>query len=161
MKTVHNKITLPPGRNGCSFRRTLFRVFRYASVILLVLAALVGPEAKGQGVGISEVTITPDPSSILELRSVARGLLIPRMATVQRLGISSPANGLMVYDTDTRSFWYFDGIWKTVPASLSGGPNQLLGMDAAGTANEFKTLLGTNNRVFVAHAPGSITLSLP
>ncbi|HRT47562.1 MAG TPA: hypothetical protein P5151_05320, partial [Bacteroidales bacterium] len=161
MKTVHNRLMGSSGGKGCSSGKISARMLRKGLMIVLIVLAFSGLKVRGQGVGISEVNITPDPSSILELRSVQRGLLIPRMTTAQRLAISSPAAGLIVYDTDTKSFWYFDGIWKTVPASLAGGPNQLLGMNAAGTQNEFKTLVGTGNQVYVTHAPGSITLSLP
>ena len=62
----------------------------------------------GQGVGISETSINPHESAILELRSTARGFLVPRMTTTQRTGISAPADGLMVFDTNTKSFWYYD-----------------------------------------------------
>ncbi len=41
-----------------------------------------------------------DGSSILEVQSTTRGLLLPRMTKTQRNAISSPAAGLMVYQTD-------------------------------------------------------------
>lgn len=66
-----------------------------------------------QNVGIG--TTTPDASAVLHLNSNNKGLLIPRMATADRLLITSPADGLMVYDTDIKNFWYYDGtalVWK-------------------------------------------------
>lgn len=50
-------------------------------------------------------TTTPDASAALEIKSPAnnKGLLIPRMTTVQKNAIPSPATGLMVYDTTTNS----------------------------------------------------------
>lgn len=54
-------------------------------------------------------TLTPDPSALLELQANNMGLLITRMATAEKLGITNPATGLLVYDLDTKSFWYFDG----------------------------------------------------
>ncbi len=128
-------------------------------VILLFITG--GQDIFAQGVGISEAAITPDASAILELRSVSRGFLAPRLTTAQRLGIASPANGLLVFDTDTKSYWYFDGIsstWKAFASGTLGAPNQLLGMNAAGTANEYKTLNGSAN-IAVTHAPNSITLN--
>jgi len=46
-------------------------------------------------------TQTPDPSAALEIKSIDnnKGLLIPRMTTIQKNAISSPATGLLVYDT--------------------------------------------------------------
>lgn len=57
-------------------------------------------------VGIN--TTTPDASAILEISSTTKGMLAPRMTTAQKLAIVSPANGLMVYDTDLKSYSYYD-----------------------------------------------------
>jgi len=41
-----------------------------------------------------------------------KGILVPRLTTAQRTALTtvSPAdNSLLVYDTDTKTFWYFDG----------------------------------------------------
>ena len=68
-----------------------------------------------EGIG----TNNPDPSAALDVNSTTMGLLIPRMTTVQREAINSPAEGLRVYDTDTKDFWYFDGtVW--VRESING-----------------------------------------
>jgi hypothetical protein len=42
----------------------------------------------------------PNPSSALDITSATGGLLIPRMTQSQRLNISSPLPGLLVYCTD-------------------------------------------------------------
>jgi hypothetical protein len=57
-------------------------------------------------------TTNPDASSILDLTSSSQGLLAPRMTTVQRDAIISPATGLLIYNTSTSHFNYFDLIWK-------------------------------------------------
>jgi len=57
-------------------------------------------------------TINPDASSILDLTSNSQGLLPPRMTTVQRDEIISPATGLLIYNTSTSHFNYFDLVWK-------------------------------------------------
>jgi hypothetical protein len=51
----------------------------------------------------------PDGSAMLDIKSTAKGLLIPRMTTGQRSVIGSPADGLMVYDTDTKGLWVYQG----------------------------------------------------
>lgn len=43
----------------------------------------------------------PDASAILELKTTTKGLLLPRLTTTQRDAISSPANGLVIYNTTT------------------------------------------------------------
>jgi hypothetical protein len=59
--------------------------------------------------GFSQVgvgTTTPDTSSILHVESTDKGILIPRLSTVQINAIVNPANGLMVFNTDTNEFQF-------------------------------------------------------
>ena len=89
---------------------------------LLILAIagllLLAPNAKAQNVGINTTGAAPDSSAILDISSNDKGLLIPRMSTTQRLAIVNPAKSLMVYDSTTHSFMYYNGSsWK----STSGG----------------------------------------
>ncbi|MCX7697569.1 MAG: fibronectin type III domain-containing protein [Bacteroidales bacterium] len=63
--------------------------------------------AYSQNVGISNSVIVPDPSAILELRSTTGGLLIPRMTTAQRNAITSPAHALLIYNTTSNCYeWW-------------------------------------------------------
>jgi hypothetical protein len=64
---------------------------------------------------------TPDGSSVLEIFSEGKGLLIPRMTTLERNAILIPKQGLMVYDTDFGGFYFYgangwvnvsQGIWN-------------------------------------------------
>jgi hypothetical protein len=68
----------------------------------------------GQGVGIG--TTQPHSSAALEIKDNAKGILIPRMTMAQRMLIPSPAEGLMVYQSDsTKGYWFFDGSqWLSV-----------------------------------------------
>ena len=51
----------------------------------------------------------PDNSSILDVKSIDKGLLIPRWtAQMRKAQAASSANGLLVYDTDERMIYYFD-----------------------------------------------------
>jgi hypothetical protein len=45
-------------------------------------------------------TTTPDASAKMQIDSTTQGFLMPRMTSAQRLAISSPPAGLMVYDTN-------------------------------------------------------------
>lgn len=51
-------------------------------------------------------TTTPDASSILDVESSDKGVLIPRLNTTQINAIANPANGLMVYNTDMDEFQF-------------------------------------------------------
>lgn len=73
--------------------------------IFFVLCCINFLSVKSQ-VGIG--TTLPDPSSVLEINSSTQGILTPRMTTVQRTAINSPAEGLLVYDTDLDAFYFYD-----------------------------------------------------
>src|ERR1041385_3582077 len=76
------------------------------------------PSTGAVGIG----TITPDASSLLEIKSTAKGLLIPRMTLTQRNAIATPATGLMIYQTNnTAGFYYYNGsAWKALtPAGVN------------------------------------------
>ena len=63
-----------------------------------------------QNVAINANGAQPDPSAILDLSSTNGGLLIPRMTASQIASISSPAEGLMIYQTDgSKGVYCFDG----------------------------------------------------
>jgi hypothetical protein len=51
---------------------------------------------------------------MLDVESTNKGVLIPRMTFAQRGAITSPAEGLLVYQTDApEGFWYYDGAtWR-------------------------------------------------
>ena len=82
-----------------------------------LLAAVLLTASTYAQVGIG--TTTPDASSALDITSTTKGLLIPRMTAAQRDAISSPAIGLMIYQTDgTVGFYYYNGSsWAEVAAT--------------------------------------------
>ena len=54
-------------------------------------------------------------SSILTLNSTTKGFLPPRLTSSEKYNISSPVNGLFVYDTDLTSYSYFNGTtWSAI-----------------------------------------------
>ncbi|MFZ1679227.1 MAG: hypothetical protein WAT91_18230, partial [Saprospiraceae bacterium] len=68
-----------------------------------------------QGVSVNENGIPADASAMLDVSSHTKGVLVPRLRTNERISIISPAEGLLVYDVDSHSFWFaFGGIWKEI-----------------------------------------------
>lgn len=53
-------------------------------------------------------TTTPDASAQMDITSTNKGFLIPRMTLAQRNDISSPASGLLVYQTDDAVGFYYN-----------------------------------------------------
>ncbi|GAB3833427.1 hypothetical protein [Hymenobacter jeollabukensis] len=85
----------------------------------LLLFLLTAPVALAQSVGVG--TASPDPSAALEVKSTSKGLLAPRMTAAQRTAISTPAQGLLVYQTDgTAGYYYFNGTsWFNLTQTLN------------------------------------------
>lgn len=72
---------------------------------------------------------------ILDLESTTEGALVLRMTSVQENAIPTPAQSLLVYDPDTKSFWYFkDSAWSELGANEAEGLMSLQGIAAPGTA---------------------------
>ena len=77
-----------------------------------------------QNVGIG--TATPDASAQLDIASTAKGMLIPRMTQSQRNAIANPAKGLLIYQTDLDSGFYYNagngssGNWISLQSQLTG-----------------------------------------
>jgi hypothetical protein len=61
---------------------------------------------------------TTDDSAVLKLDSTSRGFLPTRMTTSQKNSISSPTEGLIVYDNTLHKLCVFTGgLWETVSSS--------------------------------------------
>lgn len=94
---------------------------KHLLTILMVLAALL---VKAQNVVIAEAESTADASAILDVQSDTKGILIPRMRENQRNLIDLPATGLLVFQTDGASgFYFYDGarwVHLVTDESLSG-----------------------------------------
>lgn len=54
-------------------------------------------------------TSTPGASAQLEIASTNKGVLFPRMTNAQMLAISTPANGLQVFNTTANCMYYYSG----------------------------------------------------
>lgn len=89
-------------------------------------------------VGISATAgYVPNPNAMLDISSTSKGLLIPRMNTAQRSAISPTPQGLQVYDTQTNTFWYYNGTtWINLGAG-GAGPWAISGNNISNTNTGF------------------------
>lgn len=76
-------------------------------VTLLILALSIFSFSYAQ-VGIGNAT--PNASAVLELTSTTRGFLPPRMTTLQRTSITSPAPGLTIFNTSLKCLEIYNGL---------------------------------------------------
>lgn len=85
--------------------------------ILIAFILLFGCFSLSAQVGIN--TTTPDPSAMLEIASDDKGILIPRLTTVNRMAMAN-VQGMLVYDQDFNQFFYNDGVqWLTFGAATT------------------------------------------
>jgi hypothetical protein len=57
---------------------------------------------------------SPNASALLDVSSTTKGFLPPRMTTTQKNAISSPAAGLVVYDTTLSKLCVYTTAWETI-----------------------------------------------
>ncbi len=106
-------------------------------------------------------TNTPDNSSILDIESNDRGILIPRLTDAERATIPTPiADGLMIFNTTQQRFQYFSGgnwfnLANEVSCDYISLPSQIeinVDLGASRSFNiDFAATLGT---------PGNLTTGL-
>lgn len=94
--------------------------------VLLLLGILSSFPLFAQ-VSINTDGSAPDASAMLEVKSTSKGMLVPRMTQANINAISTPATGLLVYQTDgIPGFYYFNGSsWAAVAQSASGTQNYI------------------------------------
>ncbi len=116
------------------------KFIRFLAVMLFLTAQFI---VSGQ-VAINTDGTNPAVSAMLDVKSTTKGMLIPRLTQAQRLLISSPVEGLMVYQTDlTSGFYYYNGaLWTR----LSSGAASSLWTDA-GTYLYPAGAIGTNLKI--------------
>src|SRR5690554_1065639 len=79
------------------------QISKFLTILISVLTLSIAHGQDNVGIG----TTTPDASAILELKSSNKGMLVPRLTTAEINAIASPAEGLLIYNTDVECFVYF------------------------------------------------------
>lgn len=132
-------------------------------LLLLCVAEIVIAQ---DNVGIG--TAIPEPSAILDLSATDKGFLIPRLSAVQRLNITSPAIGLMVFDVDSGCIMLYSTSWVNLCNLPSGvgpvGPTGSTGATGnAGTAGIAGPLgaTGSTGPAGITGATGPIGCNTP
>jgi len=129
-------------------------------LFIIFLAAISCYFVNAQSVGIG--TNAPNASAQLDITSTTKGMLPPRMTTAQRIAIVAPANGLMVYDTNFASFYFYNGsAWAAVNSGDGGGSswtangnnifNSNAGNVGIGSGVGLKEKLSIKGNLFVTH----------
>lgn len=115
--------------------------------------------AQNNNVGIG--TLSPSSSALLDIDASPannKGVLVPRMTAIQRIAIPSPANSLLVFDTDSACFFYWNTMssnWKSLCNSGSAlGMTGSTGTTGSTGADGLTGVTGFTGSVGIAGAVG-------
>ena len=122
-----------------------------AMTITMLYSSMKG---NAQGMAVNATGATANSSAMLDVASTTQGMLVPRMTSAQRTAISTPATGLLVYQTDgTAGFYFYNSSAWT---SLSGG-----GSNVAYTyTSQSSSTTAVAGTAYIAATDG-ITFTLP
>ena len=110
-------------------------------LIIIPLILICHMISNAQGVAVNASNTPPAPSAILDVSSTTKGMLVPRMTSAERSVIVAPAQGLLVYDTDSKTFWYYDAGWKEITGGGGGG----FSLPYNGSGNDLNNLFSITN----------------
>lgn len=116
-------------------------------------------------------TANPDASSMLDITSTTKGLLTPRMTTAEKNAITTPADGLIVYDLTLKSFYYYNTTsttWVRINSEANGRLNfkRIKSTDALATVLAAEKVAGGNAKYLLDPSTlyeinGTINVDLP
>lgn len=107
-------------------------------------------------------TATPEASSLLDLSSTTKGILLPRMTTLQQAAIVNPAKGLVIFNTTTNQIETNKGenssnvMWTE---AITTGKTAPLGTNTSQLATTQFVLANTDGYASVSTAAETITMS--
>jgi len=145
---------------------------KYFLFIILFVSSIVSVNfCYAQGIAVNTTGNTADPSAMLDINATNKGVLVPRMALSDRNVITSPATGLLIYQTDnTPGFYYNAGTsttpnWTLLGATGPTGPtgptgsNGSNGSNGAGFSNGTSAgqVYLTGGSPFAPQSPQSVT----
>jgi len=90
--------------------------YRIKYLLLIISFGILTSDLLAQNVSINANGAAPDSSAMLDVVSTQKGMLIPRLTTSQKNAISGPATGLMIFQTDNTSGFYFNAGTPAAPS---------------------------------------------
>ena len=94
--------------------------------LFLLSSTIISSFLAAQNVGVNGDGSNPDASAMLDVKSINKGFLVPRMTQAQKTIITSPATGLLIYQTDAAAGFYYNvgtpasPLWINITTQLSG-----------------------------------------
>jgi hypothetical protein len=136
--TVSGGVTAYPPNPATSYSSAWANIQQVGSSAIVNPWVLSGNDVYNITGEVGIGTNAPAASALLDLSSSSKGVLIPRMTAAQKTAISSPTTGLLIFQTDASTgFYYYNGSsWISIsePNWTSAGTIQSVGWSATTTA---------------------------
>lgn len=130
-------------------------IISFLSFEILAQNAKIIDSYSGTVISNAGGTDIPYSSSILDIRSTNKAVLLPRMSTINRDAIASPVAGMVVYNNTTNQFNFYDGIaWQQATFGNQWGVNGTNYYYSGG-----KVGIGTNSPDYLLTVAGQARIS--
>lgn len=118
----------------------------FSFIIIILLSVNI---SKAQSLAVNTDGSTANSSALLDVKSTAKGVLVPRMTRTERNAIASPATGLLIFQSgpDSVGFHYYDGskwTWMFSNANADSLAWRTKGNTGTTDANNF---IGTTDNI--------------
>jgi len=115
---------------------------RTLSLLLTAVIVLFSYCSFAQNAAINEDGSAPNHNAILDIKSLTKGVLLPRVSTAGRLAIPN-TKGMLVYDTTTNSYWFNTGTaWQNLSQTAATATGWLL---TGNSGTDVSSFIGTTD----------------
>jgi uncharacterized protein (TIGR02145 family) len=126
----------------------------YIFFVVLGFFLTIQPFCLFAQLGVNTDNSFPDPSAMLDVKSTDRGILIPRLSTTSRDIIPSPATGLLIYNTTTNLFNFYNGsYWLQLAATFISTTVGTLSPEGGVAINTSNSVIPENSSILDVNDP--------
>ena len=128
----------------------MIRIIRFVAVVIFITA--LPHLASSQSLSINTDGSTANASAMLDIKSLTKGLLVPRMSRTERDAIAAPATGLMIFQNapDSIGFYFYNGSSWTWLLSYSNTDSLTWKTRGNAGTNAANNFIGTTDNVPLA-----------
>lgn len=95
------------------------KIYSYflSGILFIITSVTFSQVQKSNTLQIGNTNITMNASAALQIDDNSRGVLVPRITSIQRDAITTPANGLLIFNTSNNTFEVFKSscsCWVTI-----------------------------------------------
>ncbi|MFN8247912.1 MAG: hypothetical protein U0T68_03065 [Ferruginibacter sp.] len=124
-----------------------------SKICILLFSCIISIDVFCQSLAVNTDGSTANASSILDVKSTLKGMLIPRMSKTEKNAITSPATGLLVFQStpDSIGLYYYNGtswIWMPGVDQLNTSSWRLIGNTGTTPGTHFVGTTDAQNLIF-------------